>query len=164
MVDYQGGCSFQYSNTIDYNAIASALKTLHLFQGSFTGYGQGFDLERTPTRLQALIMFIRVLGEEDDALSWSGSLPFADIQPGTQAERYVGYAFERGYTNGYNATQFRPSDPVNARQYTEFLLRAMGYSSAGNTNLSDTLFRAQEAGLLTLGEVSKLQTGTYLRA
>lgn len=164
VVDYQGGCSFQYSNTIDYNAIASALKTLHLFQGSFTGYGQGFDLERTPTRLQALIMFIRVLGEEDDALSWSGSLPFADIQPGTQAERYVGYAFERGYTNGYNATQFRPSDPVNARQYTEFLLRAMGYSSAGNTNLSDTLFRAQEAGLLTLGEVSMLQTGTFLRA
>ncbi len=164
VVDYQGGCSFQYSNAIDYNAIASALKTMNLFRGSFTGYGQGFDLELAPTRLQALIMFIRVLGEEDAALSWNGYLPFTDIQPGSQAERYVGYAFERGYTNGYSATQFRPSAPVNARQYAEFLLRAMGYSSSDNTNLSDALFRAQEAGLLTIGEVSMLQEDPFLRA
>ena len=42
---------------------------MHLFQGSYTGYGQGFDLEAAPTRLQALIMFIRVLGEESEALA-----------------------------------------------------------------------------------------------
>ena len=164
VVDYQGSCSFQYSNAINYNAIASALKNLNLFRGSFTGYGQGFDLEVAPTRLQALIMFIRVLGEEEQALSWNGNIPFTDVQLGSQAERYIGYAYERGYTNGYSSTQFRPSAPVNAYQYTEFLLRAMGYSSAVNTNLSDALLRAQDAGLLTLGEAQMLQTASFLRA
>ena len=96
VVDYQGGCSFSESGATDYNTMAAALKTLHLFKGSFTGYGQGFDLEAAPTRLQALIMFIRVLGEEEEALSWTGTTPFTDIVPGSQAAQYVGYAYSKG--------------------------------------------------------------------
>lgn len=164
VVDYQGGYAFQYSAAVDYNAMASALKQLHLFQGSFTGYGQGFDLEVAPTRLQALIMFIRVLGEEQQALAWTGTTPFADVAKGSQAERYVGYAYEKGYTNGYSATQFRPSVAVNAHQYTEFLLRAMGYSSPANSNLADTLDRAVSAGVLTEGEAAMLRIDRFLRA
>lgn len=163
VVDHEGG-TFTYSEATDYNAMASALKTLHLFKGSFTGYGQGFDLEVAPTRLQALIMFIRVLGEEEQALAWTGTTPFTDIQKGSQAEKYVGYAYSMGYTNGYTATQFKPAGAVNAWQYTEFILRAMGYSSAANTNLSDTLIRAQTAGVLTAGEAEMLQRDKFLRA
>ena len=163
VVDHEGG-TFTYSDATDYNAMASALKTLHLFKGSFTGYGQGFDLEVAPTRLQALIMFIRVLGEEEQALAWTGTTPFTDIQKGSQAEKYVDYAYSMGYTNGYTATQFKPAGAVNAWQYTEFILRAMGYSSAANTNLSDTLTRAQTAGVLTFGEAEMLQRDKFLRA
>ena len=164
VVDWQGACTFHESISTDYNAMAEALKAMHLFQGSFTGYGQGFDLEVAPTRLQALIMFIRVLGEESEALAWNGTSPFRDVQPGTNGAKYVGYAFEKGYTNGYSATEFRPSSLVNARQYTEFVLRALGYSSAANTDLSDTLDRAQSAGLLTEGEAAMLQRDPFLRA
>ena len=165
VLDYQGPYEFEFSkNTVDYNAMAAALKELNLFKGSFTGYGQGFDLELVPTRLQALIMFIRVLGEEEEALAWTGTTPFTDISKGSQAEQYVGYAYEKGYTNGYTATQFKPGNAVNAYQYTEFMLRAMGYSSTANTNLADTLIRAEEAGLLTLDEVARLQTDQFLRA
>lgn len=164
VADCQGVYSLNASPAVDYYAMASALKSLHLFQGSLTGYGQGFDLHAAPTRLQALIMFIRVLGEEQEALAWTGVHPFEDIQPGSQGEKYVGYAYERGYTNGYSATQFRPSAPVNARQYTEFILRALGYSSAANTDLSDTLDRARSAGVLTEGEAAMFQDGSFLRA
>ena len=164
VVDYQGIYTFTYSDGVDYNAMASALKTLHLFKGTFTGYGEGFDLEAAPTRLQALIMFIRVLGEEEEALAWTGTTPFTDIAKGSEAERYVGYAYGKGYTNGYSATQFKPAGAVNAYQYTEFVLRAMGYSSAANTDLSDTLIRAGEAGVLTAGEIEMLQKSTFLRA
>ena len=164
VVDWQGAPVIQTSTAVDYNAMAEALKVMHLFQGSYTGYGQGFDLEAAPTRLQALIMFIRVLGEESEALAWNGSCPFNDVQPGTNGARYVGYAYEKGYTNGYSATEFRPSSPVNARQYTEFILRALGYSSAANTNLSDALARGQSAGLLTEGEAAMLQRDPFLRA
>lgn len=164
VLDYQGSVQPAYSGQTDYNAMAGALKALHLFQGSFTGYGQGFDLELAPTRLQALIMFIRVLGEEDQALAWAGTTPFRDVPAGSQAEKYVGYAYSRGYTNGYTATEFQPAGSVNARQYTEFVLRAMGFSSTANTNLSDALERAQSAGVLTMGETAMLQNPQFLRA
>ena len=164
VLDYQGSYSFAYSDAVDYNAMAATLKKLNLFKGSFTGYGEGFDLELVPTRLQALIMFIRVLGEEEQALAWTGTTPFTDISKGSQAEKYVGYAYEKGYTNGYSATQFKPGNAVNAYQYTEFLLRAMGYSSASNTNLADTLDRAVAAGVLTSGEAAALQVDKFLRA
>lgn len=164
VVDCQGSYSFTYSDAVDYNAMAAALKALHLFKGSFTGYGEGFDLEAAPTRLQAIIMFIRVLGEEEQALAWTGTTPFTDIAKGSEAEKYVGYAYSKGYTNGYSATQFKPAGAVNAYQYTEFVLRAMGYSSAANTNLADVFDRAQTAGVLTAGEVSMLKTDKFLRA
>jgi len=164
VVDYQGPCGLEESSGVDYNAMAAALKQMNLFRGTFTGFGQGYDLELAPTRLQALIMFIRVLGEEDAALAWTGTTPFTDIAKGSDAEKYVGYAYERGYTNGFSATLFRPGNAVNAYQYTEFILRAMGYSSAANTNLADTLDRARIAGVLTAGEVGELQTGQFLRA
>lgn len=164
VLDHQGSCTFRYSTATDYNAMAAALKAIHLFQGSSTGYGQGFDLEAAPTRLQALIMFIRVLGEESEALAWEGSCPFTDVRAGTNGAKYVGYAYERGYTNGWGAGQFRPSHPVNARQYTEFILRALGYSSAANTDLSDTLSRARDVGLLTEGEAAMLRQDPFLRA
>ena len=164
VLDYQGSAFLTESDAVDYNAMAAALKTMHLFKGSFTGYGEGFDLEVAPTRLQSLIMFIRVLGEEEEALAWTGTQPFKDIHEGTQAFQYVGYAYEKGYTNGYTTTEFRPAGAVNVYQYTEFILRAMGYSSAQNTNIGDALIRAQTAGVLTEGEVAVLQTVKFLRA
>lgn len=164
VLDYQGNAFLAESDAVDYNAMAAALKEMNLFKGSFTGYGEGFDLELAPTRLQALIMFIRVLGEEEEALAWTGTQPFKDIHAGTQAFQYVGYAYEKGYTNGYTTTEFRPAGAVNVYQYTEFILRAMGYSSAQNTNIGDALTRAQDAGVLTVGEVAALQTVKFLRA
>ncbi len=164
VADYQGSCLFQLSDSTDYNAIAAALKTMHLFKGSFTGYGEGYDLEVAPTRLQALIMFIRVLGEEEAALACTGTTPFRDIAPGSQAERYVAYAYEKGYTNGYSATSFRPSQPISANQYVEFILRALGYSSPSNTDLSRTLDRALENGVLNASEAAALRSSPFLRA
>ena len=164
VVDYQGDYAFRYSGATDYNAIAAALKTLNLFKGSYTGYGEGYDLEVAPTRLQALIMFIRVLGEEDEALAYAGPNPFTDVANGTQSEKYVGYAYSKGYTNGYSATTFRPSQKVTAGQYMEFMLRALGYSSSSNTDLSGTLNNALANGVITPGEYASLQNGTFLRA
>lgn len=164
VVSYQGSCAFTLSDAVDYNAMAAALKAMHLFKGSFTAYGQGFDLEKVPTRLQALIMFIRVLGEEDAALAYTGTAPFRDLAAGSDAAKYVGYAYEKGYTNGYTATEWRPAQSVNVYQYTEFMLRALGYSSVANTNLADTMERAAQCDLLTGGEAAELKGLPFLRA
>lgn len=164
VVNYQGYYDFRYSEATDYNAMAQALKTMHLFKGSFTGYGQSFDLEVAPTRIQALIMFIRVLGEEEAALAYTGTTPFTDVARGSQTEKYVGYALSQGYTNGYTATLFKPNQVVSANQYVEFMLRALGYSSVANTDLSGTMDNALINGVLQDFEVEALRNGTFLRA
>ena len=154
VIDYQGSYTFRDSAAPDYNAMARALRGLHMFRGTTIGYGEGFELEQPATRIQALIMFIRVLGEEDEALAWTGSTPFTDVLD--WAKPYVGYAYEKGYTNGCSPTQFLPDMAATAQQYTEFVLRAMGYSSTANTDLSDTLVRALGSGVLTEGECQAL--------
>ena len=70
---------------------------------------------------------------------------------------------DRGYTNGYTATLWRPNQTVSLNQYTEFLLRALGYSSVTNTDLSDTPDRAVSAGLINSKAVSYTHLDVYKR-
>lgn len=50
-----------------------------LFQGSGTAYGSGYDLERVPTRIEGLVLFLRLIGEEKAALAYGGENPFTDV-------------------------------------------------------------------------------------
>ncbi|MBE6960844.1 MAG: S-layer homology domain-containing protein [Ruminococcaceae bacterium] len=163
VVNYMGQYGTILSDAVDYNAMASILKKINLFRGSYTGYGSGFDLEVAPTRLQALIMFIRVLGEEEAALANTELPPFSDISPNTNAARYVGYAYKMGYTNGYKDGTWRPGGATNMYQYSEFLLRALGYSVVGNS-ISDAPQRAQAVGLMTSEDISSMIKEQFLRA
>ena len=79
VVMYCGPYAIVTSSAVDYPAMASSLKTLGLFRGSDTAYGEGFDLEKAPTRMEALIMLIRLLGEEKEALACTAPFPFTDI-------------------------------------------------------------------------------------
>ena len=162
VADYCGAYSLTSSARTDYNAMAEALKILHLFRGSGSGYGQGFDLERTPTRAEALVMLIRLLGEEDAALACTGTHPFRDVD--AWAAPYVAYAYEKGYSNGVSSDQFGSTMNASAQMYTEFILRALGYSSTAQTDISDALTRAQSCGAITAGECAAFSDGTFLRA
>ena len=42
-----------------------------------------FALEQTPTRNQAVIMLVRLPGKEQEALSGTWALPFADVATGS---------------------------------------------------------------------------------
>lgn len=158
---YAVSASHQYP---DYNAMAAALKQLTLMRGSGTAFGSGFDLENVPTRGAAMIMFIRMLGEEEEALAFTGDCPFTDVPKTSATYPYVAYAYHKGYTNGYSATTFRPKYTTNERQYTEFILRAMGYSSFTNTELDGTLANAVASGVITEAEKSALENSSFLRA
>ena len=162
VMSYCGPFALTLSSTADYPAMASSLKTLGLFRGSDTAYGEGFDLEKAPTRMEALIMLIRLLGEEKEALSCTASFPFTDIPD--WAEPYAAYGYSKGYTNGVSPTEFGTWMSASAEMYTEFLLRALRYSSTAQTDISTAPERAQAAGVLTAGEVSALRAQTFLRA
>ena len=102
--------------------LAGQLKQLGLFQGVSN---TDFDLNRAPTRVEALVMLIRVLGKESEALGASWRHPFTDV-PGW-ADRYVGYAYQKGLTNGISATEFGTGN-ADAKMYLTFMLRALMYS------------------------------------
>lgn len=167
VVNYCGGYSFTLSSTPDYNAMADALRSLSLFRGTGSGSGSGYELENVPTRIESLIMLLRMLGEEEAALACTAEHPFVDVPD--WCVPYVAYAWEKGYSNGvgkdrYGRDLFGPQYASSATQYTEFMLRALGYSSTATTDISDAPDRALSAGLLTSGEHDALQSGDFLRA
>lgn len=162
VLTYQGSCAFSLSgDTPDYYAIACALRELGLFRGTGTSFGEGFDLHLAPTRAEALVMFIRLLGEENAALSCSYEHPFTDVP--TWADRYVAWAWHQGYSNGVGGGKFGTQQPVSASEYQEFLLRALGYSVAGVHDYTTSLDRAYKHGALTSAEYQMLQTSSFLR-
>lgn len=163
VVSYQGNYALSYSTGVpDYYSIACALRQLGLFMGSGTGIGEGFDLYLTPTRGESLVMFIRMLGEEDLALACDYTHPFTDVP--SWLDPYVAWAYTNGYTNGVGNNKFGSSQPIVAIEYQEFLLRALGYSVAGVHDYTTSLERSVEHGALTQGEYEMLKDSELLRA
>ena len=79
VLSYCGSYHFAPSGKPDRNAMAEALQSLSLFRGTGSGIGSGYELEKTPTRAEALIMLIRMLGEEKAALACTASQPIVDV-------------------------------------------------------------------------------------
>lgn len=112
-------------------SLADDLYILGLFKGVTEGneYGQPVEyaLDRAPTRTEALVMLIRTLGVEKEALNGTWSHPFTDVA--AWADPYVGYAYENGLTKGVSETEFG-RDNATCVQYVTFMLRALGYDDA----------------------------------
>lgn len=163
ILSYQGHYSCTPNeNAVDYFGIAQALRELGLFRGTGSGIGEGFDLHVAPTRAEALVMFIRILGEEKYALACTYTHPFTDVPD--WLDRYVAWAWHKGYSNGIGDNKFGSSNPVSAVEYQEFLLRALGYSVAGVDDYHTSLERALEHGILTDAEYFLMSDTTFLRA
>lgn len=134
---------------------ATALKQLGLFKGVSD---TDFALDRAPTRTEALVMLIRALGKEAEALGGNATHPFTDVD--SWADKYVAYGYEQGLTKGVSATQFGTGS-ADSNMYLTFMLRALGYSdTAGDFawNAPDTL--AKTVGILPGG----VDTSNFLRA
>jgi len=146
----EGGTVSADSDRHDYTVAeqrASVLKELGLFKGVSD---TDFDLDRAPTRTEAVVMLIRLLGKESEAMSGKYSHPFGDVAE--WADPYIGYAYEKKLTNGISATEFGASNSASAAMYLTFVLRALGYSDTNGEDFTwDAPFRlADEAGILNL--------------
>lgn len=163
VVSLEGYYKIAYSKATDYNMLADALKTMGLFKGKDLGYGSGYALEDRATRIEGLIMFLRFLGEEDEALACNKSQPFADVPD--WCTNYVAYAYDKGYTKGISGTRFGTANLIGASEYVTFLLRSLGYSdSAGDFSWDTALAKAKAFGCLTAGEQTMLSGVTFYRA
>ncbi len=137
--------------------LAGDLKALGLFKGVSE---HDFALNRAPTRIEALVMLIRVLGKESEALSKGGKHPFLDVP--AWADKYVGYAYENKLTNGMSATKFGSSTVASSSMYLTFVLRALGYSDANGQDFTwDNPFTLARTSGIMLGNPDTIN---FLRA
>ncbi|HPE15488.1 MAG TPA: hypothetical protein PK597_00890 [Oscillospiraceae bacterium] len=166
VVTLEGSYYLRESDAVDYNELAQALKDLGLFRGKDTAFGSGFALEDKPTRIEGLIMFLRLVGEEDDALAFSATCnQFTDVP--AWAAAYTNYAYAKGYTKGVNTggTLFDTYREIGAKEYMTFVLRALGYSdSDGDFSWDTSLEQAATFGCLSAAERDYFADATFRRA
>lgn len=129
---------------------AESLYELGLFRGTGTNSDGTpiFDLDKAPTRNQAIIMLVRLLGKEVEALESYWDIPFTDVSDSVRP--YIGYAYANGLTNGTSATTYSGTKLISANQYITFILRALGYGSNEDFTVSNPYPLAQEIGLTNL--------------
>lgn len=149
-------------------ARADALYELGLFKGkSVNADGTpNYALDDTSNRIEAIIMLIRMLGEEAavDGFSYYAGSPFYDME-GHWGIDYAAYAEANQYTTGTDVHTFSPKQQVKAIMYVTFILRALGYSdAAGDFKYVEALAKAEEIGLITAKGKAWLEANTMTRA
>lgn len=147
------------SDSVDYGSLADALAVMGLFRGTNTGY----DLENGTTRVQGLVMFLRLMGLEDEALACTEEIPFTDIPKDHWARGYVAYAYQKGLSNGTSATAFSPNAKVTAQHYLTFLMRALHYAEGTQFRYETALKDAVNLGILCQTEADLVSEGELQR-
>lgn len=139
---------------------ADALYELGLFSGTGTDASGKpiYDLDRAPTRQEAIVMLVRLLGKVDEATNGSWKMPFTDVSD--WAKPYVGYAYTNGLAFGVSETAFGSGDIVSASQYLTFALRALGYESGTDFQWDKAWELSDKIGM-TSGEYNG--TSNFLR-
>ena len=126
---------------------ADALHALGLFQGTGTDTNGKpiYDLDRAPTRAEAVTMLVRLLGKEDEAKAGTWATPFTDVP--NWAKPYVGYAYANKLTSGTSASTFGGSSSITATQYITLVLRALGYESGTDFQWDKATVLSDQIGL-----------------
>ena len=128
----------------DFDAAAEDLSAIGMFRGT----GTGFELDRAPTRAEAAIMLVRLYGAEEEAAAdyTAGKIqhPFKDVP--SFAAPHVAWLYEKELTKGMSADTFGASSACIVRDYTTFLLRALGYQDGTDFAYADAETFADEKG------------------
>ena len=132
----------------NYTNCADSLHEMGLFQGTQNGY----DLDRTPTRAEAAVMLVRLLGKEAEAKTLTYTAPFTDLKGWEKP--YVQYLYSNGLANGTNRTTFHPTGKCTAQMYAVFLLRALGYSDTADFSYANAIETAREQGIYDTGIIN----------
>lgn len=138
---------------------ADSLYELGLFKGTGTNPDGSpiYDLDKAPSRNQAIIMLVRLLGKEEEALAGTWEIPFVDVADSVRP--YIGYAYANGLTNGTSATTYSGTNPIRANQYIAFVLRALGYESGKDFEVGTSYTLSNALGI-TNGEYTNATTFT----
>lgn len=126
---------------------AERLYYLGLMSGVGTKDGRvNFALERPLTKLECLVMAIRLTGVETDVLESRHEHPFTDVPE--WGSPYVGYFWELGLITCQEDQCFSPDTEVSTAVFMKYMFNALGYTS-GHDDYSQTeaAFIGQRIGI-----------------
>ena len=132
--------------------------------GLFLGVGEDgngftdFDLDRAPSREEAVTMLVRALGKGAEAAGMEKTHPFTDVP--AWADGYVSYAYAQGLTKGISDTAFGAGDTATGAMYVTFMLRALNYVDGADFTWDDPWALAEDCGILP----QRVDRETFLRA
>ena len=133
---------------------ADAMNELGLFKGvSETDYA----LDAPLTRIQGVVMVIRMLGKDEEANSGKYvNDTFHDV--GDWADGYVAYAYDTGITKGVSEADgiFGTDNKMYDYMFITFVLRALGYTEENSGYVWDKPFMAAK----NLGIINYTETDT----
>jgi len=149
------------ADKISYQEYAEKLSEIDVFKGT----GAGFELDREPTRLEGVVMLIRLLGKEEEANQLKNEpCVFTDVPQWGRG--YVNYAYKNGLTNGIGSNLFGSQDKINGKSYVTFLLRALGYDDSGESkdfSWSGAVDFARSIGLLDEELYFRITNNPFIR-
>ena len=101
------------------------LQELNIIKGT----DKGLEEDKPVNREQAIVILIRMLGLEKEALAMEPYGQFRDVPITHWAARYVDFAYKKGLTNGIGNNLFGVGQPVNRKILATYMLRALEYSA-----------------------------------
>lgn len=128
------------------------------------GDGSGYGLDKTASRLEGVVILIRLMGRESEALDMSSQpCRFTDVPD--WAKGYVNYAYEENISKGVSDDRFGGGDKLTATQYNTLLLRVLGYDdNRGDFQWNASVDRAKKLSILPAAMAwNYVNTGTYTK-
>ena len=126
---------------------AGKLNLLGLLEGvgALSDGSPNLAVDRAPTRTEAVVIIVRLIGGEADALNGNRMSPFTDVPE--WAKPYLGYAFENGLILGVGGSTFSGIRDVTAAEYITLTLRALGYISGADFEWDKAWELSDELGI-----------------
>lgn len=124
------------------------------------GDGSSYGFEKTPTRMEGIVILIRLLGKEAEAAQMQ-QLPcrFHDVPD--WAVGYANYAYTENISKGVSDTLFGTNDVMTAQQFNTLLLRTIGYDDGqGDFRWDMAVYKANDLGILPMELTLRYETDT----
>lgn len=117
-----------------------------------------FELERGLTRLEAVILAVRLFGAEEDAAEKAYPHPFSDVPE--WASDYVGYLFACGLIDDIalmGEGNFYPNSTESTERFMSYALYALGYRAEDGVYAAKTAAEyAYSLGIYDAGRASRI--------
>ena len=109
-------------------------------KGFLKGNNGKFEPQRSVTQLEAVIMSLRIMGWEDEALTLK-SLPkkYKGYKVDIWAVGYINKAYEKGILDDVDMMYFKPSAPVKRHEIAKYIIKALQKDDEAKENMDKEL-------------------------